>query len=115
MENFTAVNLELAQCLKLCADGDKSAFTKLYKLTAPKLQAIVAGMVKSDALAADILQSAYLSIWKKAHAFDPEKGKAFTWMLVVTRNRAYDELRRLKRTGVTLELPENIIDDLEIT
>lgn len=93
------------------ANGDKNAFEKLYTLTAPKLNAIVLGMVQDEQLTLDILQKSYVSIWKNAGTYSPEKGKAFTWMLVITRNRAIDFLRQKKRRMTVEILDDQIIDE----
>jgi len=111
LEIFTEENIILADCLSKCALGDHKAFEKIYSLTSRKLNAIICGMVQDEALAHDILQHAYISIWKNSASFDPEKGKAFTWILVVTRNRAIDQLRKLKRQPNTTELIETLPDD----
>ena len=111
MDKYADMNLELAGYLRLASEGDKRAFEKLYGLTAPKLNAIVLGMVRDPHLTHDILQRAYISIWKNAGSFDPAKGKAFTWMLVVTRNRAIDALRQKKRQMPTEMLPETLEDE----
>lgn len=110
MDNFDQVNLDLAESLKRCAEGDRSAFKTIYDLTAPKLNAIIFGMVRDEQMTYDILQLAYMSVWKNAGSFDASKGKPFTWILVVTRNRALDVLRKKKRLGVTEEVPETLQD-----
>lgn len=102
---------ELEQQLCLCAQGDKAAFKALYDATSVKFYAIILRMVKDPDLTHDILQKAYFSIWKNAGSFDPEKGKAFTWMLVVTRNRAIDVLRQRTKLVYTDCLDETVIDD----
>lgn len=44
-------------------------------------------------LAQDILQEAFVKIWKHADHYDPSKGSLFTWMLNITRNLAIDKIR----------------------
>lgn len=104
-------NAKLAQCLAAMAQGDKKAFETLYGLTAPKLNAIILSMVKDEALTFDILQQAYFAIWRNAESFDINKGKAFTWMLVITRNKALDVMRKRKRFTTTEQLPETLEDE----
>ena len=104
-------NIVLSNLLQACAGGDKKSFERLYALTAPKLTAITRQMVGDEQLTFDILQQAYLSIWKKAGSFDPDKGKAFTWLLVVTRNQSLDHLRKIKRRGYSEELTDIYMDE----
>ncbi len=103
---FADQNAELSELLQRCSNGDRKAFERLYTLTAPKLTAITMRMVRDEQLTFDILQQSFLSIWKNAGSFDPEKGKAFTWMLVVTRNRSLDNLRKLKHQDAVEELTD---------
>ena len=111
MDSLTEENMILVDCLSKCALGDHQAFEKIYTLTSGKRNAIICGMVQDEALAHDILQQAYISIWKNSGSFNPEKGKAFTWILVVTRNRAIDQLRKLKRRPNTTELIDTLPDE----
>jgi RNA polymerase sigma-70 factor (ECF subfamily) len=50
-------------------------------------------VVKQDDVAEEVLQDAFLKIWDKIQAYNPEKGRLFTWMLNVTRNLAIDRNR----------------------
>lgn len=104
-------NAELTQLLDRCANGDSHAFKRVYALTAPKLTAITLKMVRDEQLTFDIMQQSYLKIWEKAGTYDPNKGKAFSWMLVVTRNKSLDCLRKLKREGYSDELTDLIEDE----
>lgn len=99
---------ELCALLRAVAAGDSKAFERLYHLTSPKLCAVTARMVHDEADLGDIMQQAYLAIWRKAHMFDPDQGKAFTWLLVVTRNKALDVLRRRARRGIQEPLDETL-------
>jgi RNA polymerase sigma-70 factor (ECF subfamily) len=50
-------------------------------------------VVKQNDVAEEVLQDAFLKIWDKIQAYNPEKGRLFTWMLNVTRNLAIDRNR----------------------
>jgi len=91
------VDAQLSTALIRCGEGDSQAFKTVYTLTAPKLTAIIDNMVGNPHQTKDILQNAYLSIWKNAASYDPARGRPFTWMLVITRNRAIDLLRKQTR------------------
>jgi RNA polymerase sigma-70 factor (ECF subfamily) len=49
--------------------------------------------VKSEELAEDVLQDAFIKIWKNITAYDSSKGTLFTWILNVARNTAIDKIR----------------------
>ena len=40
------------------------------------------------------MQETYLTIWRRAASFDPDRGSAIAWLQTVTRNQAVDHLRR---------------------
>ena len=111
MHDVDMLNEQLAFSLAATAAGDKTAFKTIYSLTAPKLNSIIRGMIKDEALTHDILQQAYISIWKNAGTFDPEKGKAFTWILVISRRKALDMIRSRRRLNVSEELCEHLPDE----
>jgi len=111
MQQHDDLNKVLAQSLAATAAGDKAAFKTVYTLTAPKLNAIIKSMIKDEALTHDILQQAYVSIWENAGKFDSKKGKAFTWILVITRRKALDMIRSRKRLSLSDELSEDLADD----
>jgi len=110
MSKYRKQNETLAISLAATAEGDKKAFETVYTLTAPKLNSIIKGMLQDEALTHDILQQAYVAIWKNAGKFDPEKGNAFTWILVISRRKALDMIRARKRHSVSEEICENIAD-----
>jgi len=112
-DKYAALNSQLADQLSECAKGDRAAFTQIYQLTSGKFTAILMKMVRDEAACADIMQKAYLSIWNNAERFDPAKGKAFTWMLVIMRNRALDALRARSRYRETETLSGSVINTLK--
>jgi RNA polymerase sigma-70 factor, ECF subfamily len=87
---------DLADLLSRIAARDAAAFAALYKQTSAKLYGVVARILTRGDVAADVLQEAYVRIWEKAGDFDPVKGSALAWMATIARNRALDEVRRVR-------------------
>lgn len=81
---------ELVNRLK---SGEKSAFEALYNSYANNLYGIVMKVVRTDPPAQDVIQEAFIKIWKNVSAYNNSKGSIFTWMLNITRNTAIDKLR----------------------
>jgi RNA polymerase sigma-70 factor (ECF subfamily) len=96
----------LADLLGRIAARDAAAFSALYKATSAKLYGVVARILPRGDAAADALQEAYVRIWEKAGEFDPAKGSPLAWMATIARNRALDEVRRV-RPGSLEDLPES--------
>ncbi len=51
-----------------------------------------------EALAQDVVQDAFISVWRHAARFDPVRGSVKTWLLAIVHNRAVDEVRRRRET-----------------
>ena len=87
---------DLTDLLIRVAARDAAAFAALYKQTNAKLYGVVARILTRGDVAADVLQECYVRIWEKAGDFDPVKGSPLAWMATIARNRALDEVRRVR-------------------
>ena len=98
---------ETALVLRL-KQQDKAALGELYDRYSAALFGVVQKIVRSDEVAEDVLQEAFMKIWKKINTFDEEKGRLFTWLLNITRNTAIDKLRSkaFKNTEKTQEIDQ---------
>ena len=92
----TGAGDDLNNLLSRIATRDASAFAALYKQTNAKLYGVVARILTRGDAAADALQEVYVRIWEKAGEFDPLKGSPLAWMATIARNRALDEVRRVR-------------------
>lgn len=77
--------------------GDKAAFEEAYDRYSPALYGVVLKILQDEAQAQDVLQDAFVKIWKKIHSYDDTKGRFFTWLLNLTRNTAIDAYRKNQR------------------
>jgi RNA polymerase sigma-70 factor, ECF subfamily len=80
-------------------NGDESAFSVLYDQYNEALYGLSVRIVGDTEVAQDVLQDAFVTIWKKAPLYDDTKGTFFTWMLNIVRNKSIDWLRKMKREG----------------
>jgi RNA polymerase sigma-70 factor (ECF subfamily) len=84
---------EEAELLRALARGDESAFARIYDRYSPILLGLLLRILRSRAEAEDVLQEVFLQVWQRAHSFDAERGRAFTWLVTLARSRAIDRLR----------------------
>ena len=84
----------LRRLLVACSHGDEAAFARLYESTKNKMFGVALTIVRRSDLAEEIIQEAYIRIWRKADRYDPALGSPITWMVTIVRNLAIDALRR---------------------
>lgn len=81
------------QCLQACANGDRSSLKALYQEEAGRLIAVAQRIVRRRELAEEVVQEAFLQIWRKAASYNPELGSARAWIYTIVRNRALNVIR----------------------
>ena len=96
---------DLVALLQRVAGGDKPAFQRLYAATSAKLYGIVLRILVRRDLADEALQDVYIRVWEKAGDYDPSRASPITWLATIARNRALDEVRRVRPIS-TEEAPE---------
>jgi RNA polymerase sigma-70 factor, ECF subfamily len=104
----------LSLLIARAGDGEDAAFSELYALTSRKMRKTARAVCASGAELEDILQDAYLKIWRNAPNFNPDRSSPISWMAVIVRNTAIDALRlkTLPTTDLDLALlvPEPVPD-----
>lgn len=80
-------------------DGrDKAAFAELFAYFAPRVKSFLMKSGASPDLAEECAQEVMVTLWNKAHLFDPSKASVSTWIYTIARNRRIDLLRKQKRS-----------------
>jgi RNA polymerase sigma-70 factor (ECF subfamily) len=90
----------LTRLIAATAAEDQAAFAELYALTRRKLFGVALTVLRRRDLAEDVLQEAYIRVWRNAARFDPARGSAITWMATIVRNLAID-LKRSPAAAAT--------------
>jgi RNA polymerase sigma-70 factor, ECF subfamily len=107
----TNAGAELVTLLEAIAAGDRTALSALYGRTSAKLYGICLRLLGSEPEAEDALQETYVTVWRNAARFDPDKAGAITWLAVVARNKAIDRLRRRTLPSEAIDAAADIADD----
>ena len=82
--------------MRLVAAGDTSAFEQLIERHQALVAGTVARMLGSNADVEDIAQQVFIRVWKSAGRY-VARAKFTTWLLKITRNLVFNEMRRVKR------------------
>jgi RNA polymerase sigma-70 factor (ECF subfamily) len=83
--------------LALVARGDREAFARLYDMYAAPAYSLALRIVRDRDLAADVVQDAFMAVWRQASSFDSRRGQPSTWILTLTHHKAVDTVRREQR------------------
>ena len=89
--------------MRRIAQRDREAFALFYDRLSGVLYATALRILRQPEDAQDVLQDVFLQIWEKAPAYDPTLGRPFSWAMTLTRNRAIDRLRFLRRRFAFVE------------
>jgi RNA polymerase sigma-70 factor, ECF subfamily len=87
---------EDVRLMRLVATGDTNAFERLIERHQALVAGTVARMLGSNAEVEDIAQQVFIRIWKSAGRY-VARAKFTTWLLKITRNLVFNEMRRAKR------------------
>jgi RNA polymerase sigma-70 factor (ECF subfamily) len=91
--NRTLQGITEKELVSLLRQREKRGFTMLYDNYSSALYGIIRKIVRSEELAQDVMQDAFVKIWRGIDSYDASKGTLFTWILNVARNTAIDRVR----------------------
>ena len=102
----------IAAALARIPGGDRTALQTVYRLTSAKLFGVALRILGERGEAEDVLQEVYVTVWRKAADFDPNRASPMTWLIAIARNRAIDRLRatRVSRRMEPIDAAAEIAD-----
>jgi len=93
------------------ADGAVWAMESLYQRYSRILYSLAYRMVADHQVAEDLLQDAFLAVWRHATSYSPQTGAVRNWLISILHHRTIDYLRRIRRHSTILEAP---LDEIEL-
>jgi RNA polymerase sigma-70 factor (ECF subfamily) len=106
----SALSAQLANQLAAIARGDQRAFERFYEATLARVFAVARRICTDPALAEEVAEDVYVQVWRDSVRFDAARGAALAWLLMLTRSRALDALRRVD-PAVSVEDPHALQGD----
>ena len=85
------------------AGGDETALSLLYDRFSGMLTGLAHRILGDASDAEEILQEAFIQVWKQARRYDSKRSSVSTWLVLITRSRAIDRLRSRKVKDRTLQ------------
>jgi RNA polymerase sigma-70 factor (ECF subfamily) len=80
------------QLVRRLGAGDENALRVLHRRYAALVFTVCVRHLDMAA-AEDVVQSVFLTLWRKHHTFDPARGSFKSWIVRIARNRALNHLR----------------------
>jgi hypothetical protein len=101
---------ELVAILSQIGTNERPALKQLYDRFGARLYGVAHRILRDPSLAEDALQEAFVKIWRNAGKFDPARGSAIGWVVIIVRRAAFD-LRPRDLPAASIEIadeqPEN--------
>ena len=91
---------ELAQLIRA---GDQQAFETFYDRFAPGLFSMIYAILHDQTESEEVLQEAFVQMWKRAPTYDPARSSLFTWAVMISRYKAIDRLGLRQRQSRLVE------------
>lgn len=105
------------ELLARAAREDVDALAALYDRHRSIAYGVALRITGSVPAAEDVLQEAFLGVWRQAGSFDRSRGPARTWLLAIVHHRAVDAVRRRRGAEPLPELdamtpPSMVVPDI---
>lgn len=83
------------------ADGDRSALATLYDGHGIRAYSLARRLCREEALAADVVRDAFVSLWRDPQLFDPGRGGFSGWLMTQLHDKAVGAVRLAGRRDVS--------------
>ena len=91
--------------LLIASDRDKEAFRRVFMHFAPRLKSFLLVGGFSPQRSEEVMQETMITVWRKAHLYNPAKARPSTWIFTIARNLKIDRQRRSTRMVVEMDDP----------
>ncbi len=82
---------------RIRASQDREAFGELFSHFGPRVKAFLMKSGSNMTMAEECTQDVMVTLWRKAHMFDPSRASVSTWIFTIARNRRIDLIRKERR------------------
>jgi RNA polymerase sigma-70 factor, ECF subfamily len=110
------------ELMHLVRTGEARAFEIVFDRHSGAAFSLAYRMCGRQAMAEDVVQEAFVSLWRSGASYDATRGSVRTWVLSVVRNRMIDAFRResakgsrdVSEEGIAERMPAPELTDAEV-
>jgi len=113
MDNFDELSDEAL--INALAEEAEWAMEPLYERYNRVLYSLAYRMVADHQVAEDLLQEAFLSVWRRASSYSPQSGTVRSWLISIVHHRTIDYLRAVRRRAGLKEVTWEEVEQDERT
>ena len=113
MDNFDELSDEAL--INALAEEAEWAMEPLYERYNRVLYSLAYRMVADHQVAEDLLQDAFLSVWRRATSYSPQSGSVRSWLISIVHHRTIDYLRTVRRRAGLKEVTWEEVEQDERT
>ena len=104
MDNLVITDGNDSDLIALVGKGDGAALMTLYDRYNRQAFGLAFRILSDAATAEEVVQDAFLALWRNATSFDTSRGAVKTWLLTIVHNRSIDRIRSAKSRVGQVEL-----------
>lgn len=104
MDDPRVANREDTDLIAAVGNGDHAALMALYDRYNRQAFGLSFRILSDAATAEEVVQDAFMALWRNASGFDSGRGAVKSWLLTIVHNRSIDRLRSASSRGGTVEL-----------
>ena len=86
-----------AELVRQMRQGGETAFANFYDRFASGFFSMIYAILRDQKEAEDVLQEAFVQMWKRTATYDAARSSLFTWAVMISRHKAIDRLRSRQR------------------
>ena len=92
----SAEDQQLVVLIELIAQGNRSAFSELYRAMAGQVFRRAAAILRDTSHAEEVTQEVFLELWQRAGDFKPSLGTVSSWVMRLAHSRSVDRVRHVQ-------------------
>lgn len=103
--------------IAMLRDNKQQAIRPIIDKYGDALYGVVLSIVHSQEVAEDVMQEAFVKVWRNADTYDSAKGRLFTWLVNIARYTAIDKIRtvKFKENQKTVSLDRVVYENEHLT